>query len=232
MTHMPSLKPLCLLHEHQVSWHHRRVICSSQRNNVPSIKIAVPPFKSARFRQILGGGGVSGERGGGRLRDYLGGGGAKYFCWGRNSWRVLENPQTVENERPRWHVPLAEARAESQEPQENTPKNNENIRSQMLFFFGILGVFFRYFRVLGSNSGSPGSPEFRAGGAFVSGISGLQKGPAERGHIKKRQKSSKSVKKFFDTFRQFSRRAKNVKNRQKASKSFSTLFDNFRAAPL
>ena len=43
--------------------------------------------------------------------------------------------------------------------------------------------------------------------------------------------SSKSVKKCFDTFRQFSRRAKNVKNRQKASKSFSTLFDNFRAAP-
>ena len=55
-------------------------------------------------------------------------------------------------------------------------------------------------------------------------ISGLQKGPAERGHVKKRQKSSKSVKKFFDTFRQFSRRAKNVKNRQKASKSVSTLF--------
>ena len=56
-------------------------------------------------------------------------------------------------------------------------------------------------------------------------ISGLQKGPAERGHVKKRQKSSKSVKKFFDTFRQFSRRAKNVKNRQKVSKSF---FDTFR----
>ena len=62
-------------------------------------------------------------------------------------------------------------------------------------------------------------------------LSGLQKGPAERGHVKKRQKSSKSVKKFFGTFRQFSRRAKNVKNRQKMSKSFSTLFDNFRAAP-
>ena len=62
-------------------------------------------------------------------------------------------------------------------------------------------------------------------------ISGLQKGPAERGHVKKRQKSSKSVEKVFDTFRQFSRRAKNVKNRQKVSKSFSTLFDNFRAAP-
>ena len=46
-----------------------------------------------------------------------------------------------------------------------------------------------------------------------------------------RQKTSKSVKKFFDTFRQFSRRAKNVKNRRKVSKSFSTLFDNFRAAP-
>ena len=36
-------------------------------------------------------------------------------------------------------------------------------------------------------------------------ISGLQKGPAERGHVKK------------------------VKNREKVSKSFSTLFDNFRA---
>ena len=56
-------------------------------------------------------------------------------------------------------------------------------------------------------------------------FSGLQKGPAERSHVKKRQKvsksfstlfdnfcagqksqkSSKSVKKFFDTFRQFSR---------------------------
>ena len=52
----------------------------------------------------------------------------------------------------------------------------------------------------------------------------LQKGPAERGHVKKRQKSSKSVKKFFGTFRQFSCRAKNVKNRQKVSKSFSTIF--------
>ena len=55
-------------------------------------------------------------------------------------------------------------------------------------------------------------------------VSGLQKGPSERGRVKKRQKSSKSVKKFFDTCRQFSRRAKNVKNRQKASKSFSRHF--------
>ena len=55
---------------------------------------------------------------------------------------------------------------------------------------------------------------------------GRRKGP--------RQKTSKIVKKcqnIFDTFRQFSRRAKSVKNRQKVSKSFSTLFDNFRAAP-
>ena len=42
-------------------------------------------------------------------------------------------------------------------------------------------------------------------------FSGPQKGPAERGHVKKRQKSSKSVKNIFDTFRHFSRRAKNVK---------------------
>ena len=54
--------------------------------------------------------------------------------------------------------------------------------------------------------------------------SGLQKGPAERGHVKNRQK-------VFDTFRQISRSAKNVKNRQKASKKFLTLFDKFRAAP-
>ena len=54
--------------------------------------------------------------------------------------------------------------------------------------------------------------------------SGPQKGPAERGHVKKRQKSSKSVKNIFGTFRQFSRRAKNVKNRQRMSKLFSTIF--------
>ena len=58
-------------------------------------------------------------------------------------------------------------------------------------------------------------------------VSGLQKGPVERGHVNKRQKSSKSVKKFFDTSRQVSRRAKSVKNRQKMSKSFSTLVDKF-----
>ena len=129
-------------------------------------------------------------------------------------------------------------------------------------------------------------------------VSGLQKGPAERGHVKNvknRQKVSKlstsdfqsevgevfgeiggelpakfgrrfssffcwenrqknfppklhrkftiklhyevlgcggPYKTIFDTFRQFSRRAKNVKHRQKVSKIFSTLFDNFRAAPV
>ena len=54
-------------------------------------------------------------------------------------------------------------------------------------------------------------------------VSGLQKGPAERGHVKKLQKVSKIV---FGTSQHVSRRAKNVKNRQK---SFSTLFDNSRA---
>ena len=56
-------------------------------------------------------------------------------------------------------------------------------------------------------------------------LSGLQEGPAERGHVKKRQKSSKSVKKIFDTFRQFSRRAK---NRQKSSRSVKIFLDTFR----
>ena len=53
----------------------------------------------------------------------------------------------------------------------------------------------------------------------VEHFSGPQKGP-ERGHVKKRQKSSKSGKNIFDTFRHFSRRAKIVKNRQKVSKIF------------
>ena len=63
-------------------------------------------------------------------------------------------------------------------------------------------------------------------------VSGPQKGPAERGHVKKRLKSSKSVKNILVTFRDFSNRAKSVKNRQKVSKILSTLFDNFRAAPV
>ena len=56
---------------------------------------------------------------------------------------------------------------------------------------------------------------------------GPQKGPAERGHVKKSKKSSKSVKNIFDTFRQFSRRAKNVKIVKKCQyvfRHFSTIF--------
>ena len=56
-------------------------------------------------------------------------------------------------------------------------------------------------------------------------ISGLQKGAAERGQVKK---TSKIVKKCQKVFRQFSRRAKNVKNRPKSVKKF---FDTSRAAP-
>ena len=59
-------------------------------------------------------------------------------------------------------------------------------------------------------------------------FSGLQKGPADRGHVKKSRKVSKI---FFDAFRHSPRRAK---NRQRVSKIFLlTLFvDNFRAAPI
>ena len=53
------------------------------------------------------------------------------------------------------------------------------------------------------------------------GASGLQKGLVERGHVKKRQKSSKSVKKFFDNFRA-------GQKRQKSSKSVKKFFDTFR----
>ena len=63
-------------------------------------------------------------------------------------------------------------------------------------------------------------------------LSGPQKGPAERGHVKKRQKSSKSVKNILVASRHFSRRAKNVKKLSKSVKIFSTFFDNSRAAPV
>ena len=64
----------------------------------------------------------------------------------------------------------------------------------------------------------------------VSDLIGPQKGPAERGNVEKRQKSSKSGKNILDIFRHCSRRAKDVKNRQKVSRIFSTLFNNFRVA--
>ena len=54
------------------------------------------------------------------------------------------------------------------------------------------------------------------------------KGPVERGHVKRRQKSSKKCQKAFDTFQLFFlRRAKNVKYRQKYDKK--RVFDDFRA---
>ena len=46
MTHMPSLKPVCLLSENQGSLRHRRVICLPQLKNVPP-NLGPPPFKSA-----------------------------------------------------------------------------------------------------------------------------------------------------------------------------------------
>ena len=53
------------------------------------------------------------------------------------------------------------------------------------------------------------------------------KGASGRGHVKKRQKSSKSVKNIFDTFRHFSRRAKT----SKIVKNIFDTFWQFRAAP-
>ena len=57
-------------------------------------------------------------------------------------------------------------------------------------------------------------------------LSGLQKGPAERGHIKKPQKSSKSVKfsTLFDNFRAGQKTSKIVKKCQKVFRHFSTIF--------
>ena len=88
-------------------------------------------------------------------------------------------------------------------------------------------------RVSAANWGS----SFGGGGGakyffFGTEIQRIAKGAGGKGPRQKTSNIVKSVKKFFDTFRQFSRRAKNVKNRQKVSKIFSTLFDNFRAAPV
>ena len=59
-------------------------------------------------------------------------------------------------------------------------------------------------------------------------LSGLQKGSAERGRVKKRHKSSKGVKNIFNTFRHFSHRAKKtskiVKRRQNMFRHFSAVF--------
>ena len=59
---------------------------------------------------------------------------------------------------------------------------------------------------------------------YTSIFSGSQKGPAERGHVKNRQKVSKSFSTLFDNFAQ-------GKKRQKSSKSVKKFFDIFRAAP-
>ena len=55
-------------------------------------------------------------------------------------------------------------------------------------------------------------------------ISGLQKGPAERGHVKKRQKSSKSFSTLFDNSRAGQKTSKIVKKRRKVFRHFSTIF--------
>ena len=51
-THMPSLKPLCLLCQtNQGSLRHQRVICFSQRKTYPPLRS--PPLKSARKTRCL-----------------------------------------------------------------------------------------------------------------------------------------------------------------------------------
>ena len=59
-------------------------------------------------------------------------------------------------------------------------------------------------------------------------ISGLQKGPAARGHVKK---TSKIVKKCQTVFRHFSTIFAQGEKRQKSSKTVKKFFDTFRAAP-
>ena len=58
------------------------------------------------------------------------------------------------------------------------------------------------------------------------------KAASGKGPRQKTPKIGKKCQTCFETFRHFSRRAKNVNNRQEVSKIFSTIFDNFRAAPV
>ena len=78
--------------------------------------------------------------------------------------------------------------------------------------------------IFGGRSGLEGVP----GSLLLEpSFSGLQKGPAERGHVKKLQKPSKSVKSFstlFDNFRAGQKTSKIVKKRQKVLRHFSTIF--------
>ena len=61
-------------------------------------------------------------------------------------------------------------------------------------------------------------------------LSGPQRGPAERGHVKKCQNLSKSVKIFSTFFAQGAKkRSKIIKKRQVC---FLAFFDTFRAAPV
>ena len=55
-------------------------------------------------------------------------------------------------------------------------------------------------------------------------LSGLQKGPAERGHVKKRQRSSKIFATLFDSFRAEQKVSKIVQKCQKYFRHFSTIF--------
>ena len=63
--------------------------------------------------------------------------------------------------------------------------------------------------------------------SFSQRISRLQQRPAERGHVKERQKSSKSVKHFSTIFDIFRAGQKTVKNRQ-IKKCQNIFFDTFR----
>ena len=84
---------------------------------------------------------------------------------------------------------------------------------------------FRFLENASNNSG------FRVPVGSCGNLSGPKRGPAERGHIKKRQKSSKSVKIIFFNIVGV---VGNVKNRQKVSKADLTnrLSTNFRTAPI
>ena len=90
------------------------------------------------------------------------------------------------------------------------------LRVSAQFNKGMARFRFRFLKNVSNSSGS----EF---GSWKN-VSGLQKGPVERGHIKKRQKVSKSFSTLFDNFRAGQKTSKIVKKCQKVFRHFPTNF--------
>ena len=136
-------------------------------------------------------------------------------AWGRGP--LLEAPSWLMSHMPcEWSLVLdASPRQRGANPQTMTSPGACHHRSSSKAAANGLSPGGRGGRRLGSNLRRWHPPAI---------LSGLQKGPAERGHVKKRQKVSKSFSTLFDNFRAGQKTSKIVKKCQKVFRHFSTIF--------